>query len=118
MLRLKNPCVDPEFVNILPEVPQLTTITYKIGDPEGLYDGVSFQITASKAVLQICGNLALKAEFDGVDITNESNPLSYDPASNTFAIFTEDNQYVQMPGSSNMYPYTLIACLANYPDGI
>ena len=95
----------------------MTAITYKIGETLPSYPGSTFSLTASEhLLLEICGNLALRAQFNGSDIDDGSEPLSYDTDSNTFTIFTNDLQYVQA-GNTNPYPYTLVAFLADYPDG-
>ena len=60
-LRLKNPCVNSEFVSIVPSTPQLPTIRYKIGDQAQDYTGSTFSITASTEVLDLCYGLAVKA---------------------------------------------------------
>ena len=95
----------------------MTAITYKIGDPAQSYSGSIFGINASSDVQEICGELAVKAQFNGVDISDNSDPLSYDDDNISFTVETSDNQYV-LAGNSNPYPYTLNGFLSEYPDEI
>ena len=93
-LRVKNPCIDPDFVYIQ-TVPLPTGLSYTLYsfDASNRYEfsHSSFIVTTSPIVSHtLCGPLKYQATFESAPIDSSSVPMAYDSDSQTFAIYSED----------------------------
>ena len=89
-LTIKNPCVDPNFVSITPvslkdQIYELTTMAPGF---EWIHD--AFEVTTVPTTHTFCGDINYSATFMGNVVDSTTSPLSYDSATRTFSIYTED----------------------------
>ena len=75
-LTIKNPCVDPDYVNIV--APTLSPLTYTIDSgAEEFNDHPAFTVETTGVLGHgLCGDLSIVAKFD--DSVVDGDPLSYD----------------------------------------
>ena len=119
MTFFKNPCIDTDYVTIVPAA-RLTDQTYITEDTKKTYDQQGYDgstevedfVIATKPIgHSYCGALTYTAEFEGVVIDDADTPLSYEEdGTETFSIETSDSQY-----TNSTRAYSVTAEFANYP---
>ena len=107
---IKNPCIDPAFVQI--DSLALTDQIYDLYD----FDPVGFQWIHPDFVLvtnpishALCGGFTYAATFMNNVIDMTTNPMKYDTLTRTYTFYSEDFALI---GSQ---PFTLEAHLTDYP---
>jgi len=112
-LTLKNPCIDPAFV-------QINQVALPVGKQYYLHDFKAvggykfthnaFEFVTSPISHSLCGGLTYTATFNGQAInTLTKPPMAYNTATRTFEIYSED---FSLLGDRTI---TLAAFLTNYP---
>ena len=108
-LTLKNPCIDPNFVTIIP-TSQLDPLEYFVGSGESTYEHGEFVVETSPDLHDLCGTVSTEGFLnqvpvselggDGTPTVNLSlgrtaeAPLEYYPDSRLFLSDTDDVQFV------------------------
>lgn len=109
-LKLKNPCIDPNFVTIVtqPALPQ-SYILYDL-NPTG-HQWVHDQFTLQTVPIDhdFCGDFTYEATFMGDYVDAASLPMVYDADLRRFTIYSEDMDLI------GKHPYSIEAHLTDYP---
>ena len=98
LLTLKNPCIDPAFVQIdkvaLPA--GLTYDLYDFDDTQGFtFSHDPFVVTTTPLVgHSLCGDVHYHVWFEGTLVTDSSRPLKYDTFTRSFDFYSEDMNLV------------------------
>ena len=79
-MQIKNPCYDPEYVNVRAVNFQPTLQTYMLGSPALSFSHDSFVVVTQPVEHELCGKIAYKAVFEVDNISVTSEPLAYDAA--------------------------------------
>lgn len=90
-LVVRNPCIDSDFVEIIHQ--PMLEIDYCLFDyPENKLSWSHAPYTVKTRPFEhtFCGETTHKAMFDDEDIDETSEPISYDAASRTFRLYSED----------------------------
>ena len=116
ILRVKNPCLDPEFVQIVPN--DLTYVTYALGSfadtsPQGYqWEFAPFTVETFPVQHDHCGEISYEVKFKGEPVWNTPNsiPMQFDPANNVLTFFTNDS------GLVGIHEYTVTAMLTKFEN--
>ena len=111
-LVIKNPCIDPDYVKILPvALPTGTEYILHDFEPTAKFEFTHSPFTVDTKPLvghSLCGPLSYEATFRGSPIDASSEPMSYTGTSNTFAIYSEDDNLI------GLQPITMVASFTQY----
>lgn len=105
---IKNPCVDPNYVQILPT--NITDQNYIVFDEPKTFYHSDFVVQTTPVSHSLCGALTVNALYEGGPIDEDDMPLAYTSGSNEFVIDSDD---VTLVGQTKTY--TLEATFTNYP---
>lgn len=109
-LTIKNPCVDTNFVTIPALDPAITDQNYIVFDDAATFQHAAFTVATTPITHTLCGDVTLTVQFDGVNIGAGEDVVSYDEATRTFTVDSDDADLI---GETKAYSIT--AELANYP---
>ena len=107
-LRVKNPCVDPDYVGI--HASPLPSKVYTLGSlaPAGLmWEHAEFFESHS-----ICGPITYQAVFLDQNLSISTLPLKYDSQLKKFTLFTEDIDLI------GIHELVVSAFYSNYPNSL
>ena len=88
MLKLKNPCIDSDYVTIQTNL--LAAKNYALHETTLAWTHDAFVINTAPITHTLCGELSYEATFMNNPIDLDTNPMSYDSASRTYTFYTED----------------------------
>lgn len=95
----KNPCLDKDFVEIIP--PVLIPYKFLIGSLAPLkFNHAPFTIITMPITHTLCGGstfdsaLTITPEFNNLVIDSNDEPVSYQEEDGTFSVFTESTQFL------------------------
>ena len=114
ILRVKNPCLDPKYVKIVPN--DLFYMTYTLGSfaPSGMeFEHNRFTVETYPVQHDLCGEITYEAFFNGQPVagtTLNTSPLQYDPSTGVFTFFTDS------PNLIGTHEYTVRAYLTKYQN--
>lgn len=112
-LRVKNPCYDPLFVSIdsvpLPVGLEYIIFDYSVAAPYS-FSHTPFQVTTLPVQHSLCGGLTYEATFETAPINTVSTLVTFDSATNTFSLYSEDYALL------GLRDITVGAYLTNYPS--
>lgn len=111
-LNFNNPCIDTEFVNILPPNPLLQDQDYIIHATAELFPvHEPFKVSTVPIGHEFCGDLTIVAKFNDFVIDgNNSDPLTYNEANRQFTAFSDNADLIL-----DIIPYSLEAEFKDYP---
>jgi len=99
-LKVKNPCVDPLYVNIVkPAEPQNASYTIYTTSIPVFYTKFIIE-TVPTRISPLCGSLLYRIFYEDNEIFDDSSPVSTtpDPTDNTLNVFSLDNSLADTSG--------------------
>ena len=106
-LTIKNPCVDPTFVQIVKS--DLASLEYIIGDNKKTFAAhPAFTLSYSPNDHTLCGDIAYVGQFENVAV--DDDPMFYTTSTRVFAAESRDMDLLE----NNPRKYQVVASLANY----
>ena len=90
VLRIKNPCVDPDYVGVYDN--PLPSKVYMLGDLAP--DGLIWQHTDFFESHPVCGATTYVAIFKDQELSTRTAPLKYNSDLMQFTLFTDNVDYV------------------------
>ena len=105
---VKNPCIDPAFVSI-EKKPLPSDVSYTLLEGNRAFIHSPFELVTTTDSQALCGSITYTATFDGVPVSLETVPMSYDSESLKFMVFSDQSDHI------GTHTITLSASLVNYP---
>ena len=111
-LKVKNPCVDPKFVQIVSaSLPSGVSYNLFFGDPLDGYKFTHDPFTLSVSH-SLCGDIGYTSTFMSQPIDLTTTPMKYDSSTREFELYSEDTSLI------GMQTLTLRAFLIDYPNDV
>ena len=91
----KDPCIDPNYVTVIPATLVDQEYTLSTNAPNGLqytHDAVTY--TTSPIQHTLCGEATYTATFNGNAIGPSDTPMKYDSATRTISFYSDDSSLV------------------------
>ena len=85
---------------------------YELTSPSLDFSHAEFTVVTEPITHTLCGSLTYQADLSGQTLSPSTVPMSYEEASRTFSVYSQDDSH------ANSYMISLTASFANVQNGV